>query len=277
MRNQLLLATLPVLFLCSCSGSKLLPAEAIHMDAATSRDYPSRFYDDNTQIRYDFRNDEQYLYVILETDNPAARMRMLREGVKVYFPATGSKSETRFVEYPFHPDNEKAAVASRDRPSQPGADGPPEAQRQRTDERDYTSFYKQARISDNGKARLIDVAGNQLDVIHFKATNDADGFFRYIVSIPKNQLLINKDHTVIGIRIPEIKQPRGAYAGHGEPTTRMSGGGGRGGMRGGGMRGQGGMHGGRMHNGDGDANRINHSKEDVSGKVDWWYKIALAS
>ncbi|WP_300600329.1 hypothetical protein [Niabella sp.] len=279
MRKQLFLAAIPALFLGSCSGSKVLPAESLHMDAATTRDYPSRFYDDHTQIRYDFRNDNQYLYVILETDNPSARMRMLREGVKIYFAPTGSKSEARLVEYPFHPDTEKAPS---DQHRAAGAPRQPEAGVQRTDERDYTSFYKQARVTRNGKTELVDATTATPGLLHFKAANDADGFFRYMVSIPKSQLAINKDHTVIGIRIPEMKQGPGTYSGRGEATTHMSaGGGGRGGSMhgggGGGMRGKGGMYGGGMHNRSAEGSNPNHSKDDVSGKVDWWYKIGLVS
>ncbi|MCD2421922.1 hypothetical protein LQ567_04055 [Niabella pedocola] len=276
----LFLAAIPVFFfLGSCSGSKVLPAASLHMDAATTRDYPSRFYDDHTQIRYDFRNDDQYLYVILETDNPAARMRMLREGVKIYFSPSSAKSETRLVEYPFHPDHEKAPV-DRHRTTGAGSTGQPEAGIQRTDERDYTSFYKQARLTDKGKVALVDAADTAPGVLHFKAANEADGFFRYTVSIPKSQLMIHKGQTIIGIRIPEMKQARDTYSGRGTPATHMSAGGGRGGMHGGGgggMRGKGGMYGRGTHNSDGESNTLNHGKEDVSGKVDWWYKIGLVS
>lgn len=280
MRKQWFLAAIPALVLWSCSGSKVLPAESLHMDAATTRDYPSRFYDDHTQIRYDFRNDDQYLYVILETDNPAARMRILREGVKIYFPPSASKSETRLVEYPFHPDREKAPVDLH-HTAGTGTTRPPETGMPRADERDYTSFYKQARVTSNGKIALVDAAAAAPGALHFKAANDADGFFRYIVSIPKSQLSVNKGHTVVGIRIPEMKGARGTYSGHGGASTHMSaGGGGRGGMHGGGgggMRGKGGMNGGGMHNRGGETDTPNHSKQDVSGKVDWWYKIGLAS
>lgn len=262
---------MPALLLCSCSGSKVLPAESLHMDAATTRDYPSRFYDDHTRIRYDFRNDDQYLYVILETDNPTARMRMLREGVKIYFPPAGSKSETRFVEYPFHtgggpaagPQKPKASTRmdqQREMPEQPAGD------------RDYTFFYKQARFTNNGKTALLDPADNAPGTIHFKAANEPDGFFRYIVSIPKSQLMISKNRTIIGIRVPEMKRQGNTYPGHDEPSTRMSAGGRRGGHAGGG-----GMRGGGMHNRGAGAEGMNHNQEDAGGKIDWWYKITWNS
>jgi len=283
MRKQLFLGATPVLFLLSCSGSKVLPAESLHMDPATTRDYPSRFYDDHTRIRYDFRNDDQYLYVILETDNPAARMRMLREGVKVYFSPAGSKSEARFVEYPYHEVSSKTPPAPQNREAGSGAYKQPGAPAQQTSDRDYLSFYKEACITSNGKAELLNAANEQPGFIHFKAANDPDGFFRYMVSIPKSQLMINKSRTVIGIRVPEMKQPRGTYSGHGEASTRMSAGGGRGGhggggsMRGGGMQGKGGMYGGGMHNRGAGTEGMDHNKEDAGGKIDWWYKITLNS
>ncbi|ANH80945.1 hypothetical protein A8C56_08070 [Niabella ginsenosidivorans] len=287
MAQQWIPAVVLAIMLAACSGSKkIMPAEALHMDAATTQAYPSRFYDDKTHIRYDFRNDDKNLYVILETDNAAAKMRILREGVKVYFSPSGSKDATRYVQYPYN--NPDRSDSHRDRGSLPGHPGDtttggrrPFYQQQPDDERNYTSFYKQAALTDNGKAQLLDVNSTAPGSLHFSATSDASGFFRYVVTIPRSLLAVNKNNTVIGISIAELKRPGGESAVHGTAHTRVSAGGGgmRGGGMGGGMHGMrgGGMHGGGMRGGGAGNGEGNYSHEDAGGKIDWWYKVALVS
>ena len=275
MSQQLIPAVVLATLLAACSGSKKrMPAEALHMDDATTQAYPSRFYDDKTHIRYDFRNDDKDIYIILETDNPASKMRILREGVKIYFSPTGSKDAVRYVQYPYN--NNLATTHSGDTT---GGSGGPIFRKQQDDDRNYTSFYKQAALMDNGKMQLLEVNNAAVNSLHFSATSDANGFFRYVVAIPKSQLSINKNNTVIGISIAELKRSAGGAAAHGTAHTRVSAGGNgmHGGGMGGGMRGMrgGGMRGGGMRGENSGENSYNH--QDTGGKVDWWYKISLVS
>lgn len=249
----------------ACSGSKkLLPAEALHMDEATAQAYPSRFYDDQTHIRYDFRNDGKNFYVILETDNAAAKMRMLREGVKIYFSPSGSKNAARYIQYPYNHSN---------RPQlQQAAPGnhPASVEAKNSDHTDI-SFHRQAALSENGKIEVLDI--NNSSTFQFTTNTAPDGFFRYVAIIPRNILSTTKNNTVIGISIAEMKRTGGNYGGRQAAQTHMSAGGG--GMRGGrGMHGGGGGRGGMRNNESQYAGNRN-SAADAGGKVDWWYKVAL--
>ncbi|AHF14225.1 hypothetical protein NIASO_01530 [Niabella soli DSM 19437] len=251
----------------ACSGSKkLLPAEALHMDEATTQAYPSRFYDDQTHIRYDFRNDDKNFYVILETDNAASKMRMLREGVKIYFSPSGSKDGARYIQYPYNngsrPPSQQAASANH----------PASGELKNSDHNDI-SFHRQAALNENGKIKVLDM--NNSSAFQFTTTTNANGFFRYVAIIPKNALTTTKNNTVIGISIAEMKRGGGSYGAHGTAQTHVSTGGG--GMHGGGrgMRGGGGRGGG-MHRNDSSDTGARNGGTDASGKVDWWYKVALA-
>ncbi|MBO9620026.1 MAG: hypothetical protein J7539_13440 [Niabella sp.] len=272
MRSLLIPAAAMALLCTACSGSKkLLPAEALHMDAATTQAYPSRFYDDQTHIRYDFRNDDKNFYVILETDNAGSKMRILREGVKIYFSPSQSKDAGRYIQYPYN------TIANDKHPqSQQGA--PPDhsaPETRKTDNHNDIAFHQQAALNANGKVEVIDI--NNSTSFQFTAATDANGFFRYVAAIPRSALSINKNNTVIGISIAEMKRNGGSYGGHGTPQTHVSAGGG--GMHGGGMGGRGmrggGGHGGGMRRDEASEGGDRNVMANAGGKVDWWYKVAL--
>ena len=94
------------------SGSKRLPGtwqvSPIVIDGS-NKDWPSPYpeYDGKAALGYCVSNDENNLYVTVETGDLATQMKILRNGLTVWIDKTGKKEETTAINFPLPADYEQ--------------------------------------------------------------------------------------------------------------------------------------------------------------------------
>jgi hypothetical protein len=250
-----------------------------------------RFYDSKTQLRYDFRNDDSNLYVILETDNRATQARILRKGVQIFLSNTGKIEENKYFLYPSVFTAPDRSSFGRN-PSREIEDENPELRKQRmeSNRRKMLAGISKQILLVNGQNTEIFYCGEGNKGIDYLLDYDAVGNFHYEARISLKRLHISSgdQSTVVGIKIGTLEIPGngGGYGGGrmeggmGGGGMRMGGGmgGGMGGMGGGMRMGGGGMGGGmRMGGGgmrrEGGGNRPN--MESATEKINHWYKLKI--
>ncbi len=274
-----------LLFLLSCSREHLILVDTQKI-APTNNDLMFRFYDSKTNIRYDFRNDDSMLYVILETDNRAAQARILRKGVKIYLSPTSKIDETHYLLYPssFNEPNRSPQDRTREIESED-----PNVRRERKDvmrQRTLANISKQVVVVSNSMQQSVILGNENISGYDYYIDIDPQGFLHYEARISyKNLQIASIDKsTVVGIKIDAIEMPQGNGGNYG--GGRMSGGMNMGGMGGGGMRmgggsmgmggrgmGAGGRMGGGMRSEGSSGNHWN--SEASTEKINWWYKLMI--
>jgi hypothetical protein len=109
-------------FNLGCSSSLKLSStwrqEDIVIDGSGNEWQRGVYYDKESGIVYSIRNDDDYVYVFLKTQDRRTQMQMMRAGLTVWFDAKGGNDHSFGIRYPlavqdaqseFHPetDNEK--------------------------------------------------------------------------------------------------------------------------------------------------------------------------
>ncbi|HEY0262123.1 MAG TPA: hypothetical protein VGB95_03795 [Chitinophagales bacterium] len=61
---------------------------------------PFRFSDYTSKLQYNFRNDSSTLYFVFKTDDPLAKVKVLRYGFDIYIDTTGKKKKTEHLQFP---------------------------------------------------------------------------------------------------------------------------------------------------------------------------------
>ncbi len=268
-----LVSVVAVLF-ASCGAEKPIVTYSQQITKTNANDLMFRFYDSKTKIRYDFRNDDSLLYIIMETNNRPSQMRMFRNGVKIYLSALPKKDETRFVQYPI-PSNEAEHHSEDGENNHQGGGGHHRGGGDQS--HNLASIGKLATWNENGQSQTflvgIDKVGFGYDLNY-----DKDGYFHYEIQIAKSKLKMNVDTTtVIGINIPTLEIPQSGGGGGGRGGSGGMGGGGMsrgGGMGGGGGMGRGGMGGGSGMRGGG-GRTYDSSMEGADEKINWWFQLKV--
>jgi hypothetical protein len=68
----------------------------------SNKDWPSPYpeYDEKASLGYAVSNDKDYLFITVETGDPATQLKILREGLTVWIDRTGEKSEETAINFP---------------------------------------------------------------------------------------------------------------------------------------------------------------------------------
>jgi len=236
---------------------------------------PLNQYNDATKLAFALANDDQNLYIIIESLDPQTTFSVLRGGITLNINTEGKKKDGMKLTFPLM-----------DRPPMP---------------KEGEGHRERAPISPDGNAELHDPAAMNkgIRVSGFKNIPDGelpainqDGIetgmsihpnrdLIYELSIPLSQLQIGfdlKKPLVYNIKINEPNKSGFKRDGRSEGAGGGKGGrsGGRGGMGGGGMGGggRGGMGGGRMGGGGG-GQRPQEGGETASKSSDFWIKYKL--
>ncbi len=257
-----LVSAVAVLF-ASCGAEKPMATYSQQITKTNTNDLMFRFYDSKTKIRYDFRNDDSLLYIIMETNNRPSQMRMFRNGVKIYLSASPKKDETRFVQYPM-PSNEAEHHQQDGEINHQGGGGHHHVGGDPS--HNLAGIGKLATWNENGKQQTF-LAGIDKVGFTYDLNYDKDGYFHYEIQIAKSKLKMNVDTTtIVGINIPTLEIPQSGGG------SGMSGGGMN---RGGGMSsgGRGGIGGGSMRGGGG--RTYDSSMEGVDEKINWWFQLKV--
>lgn len=78
------------------------------------KDWPSPYpnYDAKSMVAYATSNDEQNLYITMETGDEMTQLKILKQGMSVYIDTTGKKEPGPFtINYPLPNDNDQVDIA----------------------------------------------------------------------------------------------------------------------------------------------------------------------
>jgi hypothetical protein len=104
--SSLIVLMMPVLsiLLVSCSGGLKLTSEwqprEMNIDGTDSQWQRGLYYEKESDMVYGVRNDENFLYVFLKTQNRSTQMQMMRQGFTVWFDRENGKNQTFGLHYP---------------------------------------------------------------------------------------------------------------------------------------------------------------------------------
>ena len=98
-------------------------AQPVEIDG-DSKDWPSPYpnYDSKALIAYATSNDNQYLYISMETGDEMAQMKILQNGMIVSIDTSGNKTGQFQINFPMKNDNELFDIPKHDKYAKPGAE-----------------------------------------------------------------------------------------------------------------------------------------------------------
>jgi len=84
----------------------------------SNKDWPSPYpeYDEKAALGYAVSNDKDYLFITVETGDPATQLKILREGLTVWIDRTGEKSEETAINFPIPMSHSGKRAGGDDRP-----------------------------------------------------------------------------------------------------------------------------------------------------------------
>ena len=97
---------MPVLLiqLNGCSSGLKLTSDwqqgEMNIDGSDSEWQRGLYYDRESDIVYGVRNDDNYIYVFLKTQNRSTQMQIMRQGLTVWFDREDGKNQTFGIQYP---------------------------------------------------------------------------------------------------------------------------------------------------------------------------------
>jgi hypothetical protein len=108
-----------------CSSSLKLSSiwrqEDIVIDGSGTEWQRGLYYDKESDLVYSIRNDDDYMYLFLKTQNRTTQMQMMRAGFTVWFDADGGNDHSFGIRYPlarqnarseFHPESDDEQISS---------------------------------------------------------------------------------------------------------------------------------------------------------------------
>jgi hypothetical protein len=104
--SSILKRSLPLVFmgLFGCSSGLKLTSEwrtgEIQIDGSDAEWQRGLYYDEETEMLYSVRNDDESLYLLLKTQNRSTQTQILRGGFTVWFDPSGGKARTFGLHYP---------------------------------------------------------------------------------------------------------------------------------------------------------------------------------
>jgi hypothetical protein len=112
------LRAVPVLLilLTGCGSSLKLTSDwqqgEMNIDGSDSEWQRGLYYDKESDFVYGVRNDDQYVYIFLKTQNRSTQMQIMRQGLTVWFDREDGKNQTFGIQYPMSRKEPHAVSAS---------------------------------------------------------------------------------------------------------------------------------------------------------------------
>ena len=178
----------------SC-GSKLPIYQVSNVNNA---EIISEKYDSDAKIGYTVSKDDNNLYVNLQTTDTPNQIKMLNNGVTIYFDSEGKEEQETFVHFPV-----KKEITSQ-----------PDFETLQKDKNTYlnnliTGLSDKIKISLNGKQTLINKELNTEGISVSINANEEE--LNYQIKLPLNYLAFNSSQLPsLGISIEGIKKPANA-------------------------------------------------------------------
>jgi len=222
--------------------------------------YPVKFNDETKQsistvlnmdnkLGYTITRDNSHMYITVNTQDRVIQLKMLRNGVTIFFDNEGKKNKNLSVQYP----TKRRQALDIEKIKKMRENG----NRQEMLQKMMSSLGTDIKITDYGEERIINKELNN-DGIFVDHKISIEGL-SYTLKVPLSYIKSQSDIKSIGISIEGMKRPDGN-------TKRLS----MGGRPSGGLRGAGGMLGGMK------GNRTNLSQlKEMLSDINIWIPIEL--
>jgi hypothetical protein len=280
-----LFCTIAAMVIVSCSSTQKIQSafanKEVKVDASDEEWINSYHYFEKEGILLGVRNDNNYLYVAVKTDNQVAIHKIMGLGLTVWINYDGNKTKTLGIHYPLGMMNRGERQAIKEENGGPDQQKVKKKEANPQDERNNI-MLKQIDLVYNGEDthhyEVEDVKDNQKIQVALKNENDQ---LIYEIAIPLDNLGAKLDKSKIkdgiigmGLETGEFKKPsggggmsRGGGGGMGTPGGGMQPGGGGMMPGGGGRGGRGGMR--RGGGGSADENK------EMQEPMDLWLQVQM--
>lgn len=233
--------------LISCGSSKQ-NAYPVKFHDGTKQSI-STIYDKDTKLGYTITKDNSHMYVTVNTQDRIVQLKMMRNGVTIFFDDEGKKKKNLSVKYP----TKKSQAFDIEKIKKMRENG----NRQEMLQKMMASLGTDIKITEDGEERTINKELNNEGVfVNHKISLEG---LSYTLKVPLSYIESQSDIKSIGISIEGMKRPDGN-------NRRLS----MGGRPSGGIRGTGGMRSGMK----GNRPNLNQLKEMLSD-INIWIPIEL--
>jgi len=257
--KRILLMLLLLATLTSCASLPLVNSSHISHDDSKLKYY----YDIDNNIAYNLQHDNDFLYLIMKTDDEMVIQKMIRNGLFIYIDPNGGKSKGIYFNYPLKKKPGEGEMRKMmDNRIQPGLE------REFNVNQLLETLGAEAIYSSEGTAEMIPVFAKSND-FKVEMTAPTNRQLIYKLRIPLNDV-IEKDNMEfsLGIMTGKFEMPsmNGGRPGGNQGVGMQSG------MSGGGM--QSGGRPGEMQGGPG-SNMNSENREAMIEQVSLWFKVNL--
>jgi len=233
------------LLLASCSGSK--PVYKVSDRETKSTAAIATIYDNNAKLGYTISKDNSHLYIALNTKEKAIQLKMMRNGVSIFFDKEGKKSRDYGVQYPVSKNNQALNIEEMKQMKEQG-------NQERVIGNGLGRLGTDILIIENGDERVVNKELNN-ESIMVSHQMSLDGL-AYTLKVPLSYIKTVSNSPSVGIVIKGMQRPEMGN----RPSGGMRSGGSK--MGGSGMRGGGGGSGGS--GGRPDMSQIQELQSDIN-------------
>ena len=255
---------LTLLLLTGCSTLQV--ATSIPEDEL--KDSVFNYYDKESNVMYQVSNNEKNLHIKLKTSDQSSAMKILRQGLHIYFDTNGKKKKDVFLQYP---------IADQDRMHRPSGNNQASGQRIKSDLAvSLEGILKEALFSNNGDTEFILLNLITSDIEPSISLSE-ESELNYDLIIPFHRI---SENGLAGLSTLSIGIVGGSMEMQGNEGGRAEGmhqGGGRQGGKGsgGGRSGGGRSGGGRSGGGRSGGGQVGMYKGAMSSHIEIWFQVEL--
>jgi protease II len=215
------------LLLISCGSSKQTAYPVTSYDQ--TKQSISTVIDKDNKLGYTITKDNSHLYVTINTQDKITQLKMMRNGVTIFFDDEGKKNKHLSVEYPIAKENQTRDIEKIKKTRENG-------NQQEILQKMLASLGNDIKIIENEEERIInkELNNERISVDH-KISPEG---LSYTLKVPLSYVQSQSETKSIGLSIQGMKRPNtinGMTSAGGRPSGAMRGGGMRGGGKPGGM------------------------------------------
>ncbi|WP_369049078.1 hypothetical protein [Tenacibaculum sp. UWU-22] len=190
------------LLLFSCGSSKQTAYPVTSYDQA--KQSISTVYDADNKLGYTITKDNSHMYVTVNTQDKVTQLKMMRNGVTIFFDNEGEKNKHLSVQYPIAKENQTLDIEKIKKMRENG-------NRQEILQKMMASLGADIKVTENKEERIINKELNSegISVTHKAAIEGLS----YTLKVPLSYIASQSDSKSIGISIKGMKQPDGTNAG----------------------------------------------------------------
>lgn len=221
-----------------------------------------RYNDSNSNVLYSVANDNENLYVSLNTSETTSIAKILRTGLSIYFDVNGKKAKDLFVQYPLA----QKQKLSKEEMSNPGSSNNSSPNTQLTKllaQMSYQAIYH--KLSETESFSVLD-KNSEIKIVIESVTSSE---ITYHLTIPFNKIAISGKSDLSKLSV-------GIVSGRFDPPDSSAGAGsgsGQGGGQGSGM--SGGGQGGGQGRGMSGGGQSQGNMSAMTTPIKFWFKVEL--